>query len=183
MLHHSSQPFEAYSQEGKNRQKKQPAFAVLFLVVIPAVVFFVVLIYSIRFAGNQAARVYAVVQHHSELIAGLPALENTALSSADFDNSFEATLSTVPGGLACPPSRQDAANIRNNETPHPDDSSTESSVEHKSTKAATVKTKDASTTTSSGTPVNGKPKVTPYSHKTKVHSGQKHFGVGLRFTI
>ena len=66
----------------------------------------------------------------------------------------------------------------------PEDSSAENAAEVKPNKTNTAKCKDAVAPASPGSnPANNKNKATPFSNKSKMHGAQKHFGVGLRFTI
>ena len=185
MLHKFSIPTDAMKREDKKSRGSKRSLAALSVSVIAASVFFAVLLYSIRFANDQARRVYASLQDRTQLLQELAFIDNVADVSFEdhlLYSDIQVELSTA-SSLICTTSKQDAT-TRNIDAapPHPDDSAAEVSSEQKNVKTSTVKARETSTPSTTGSSTNNKTKVTPFSHKSK-GSGQKHFGVGLRFTI
>ena len=184
MLQNFSNPTDAKQRDDKQNRRSKKSLAALSVSVISAAVFFAVLLYSIQFANYQSHRVYSAVCERTHLVHELAFINSVADISFEDVVQYadaEAELSTT-FSIACSTSKQDATLKHTDPAPDPDDSSAEVSAEQKNTKATSVKTRESSAPSTSGTSANVKRKVTPYSQKTK-RSGQKHFGVGLRFTI
>jgi hypothetical protein len=161
---------------------KANSLAGLSLTVMSAVVFFVLLVFSIQAANKQAKRLYTSIQQQARFISAV----SSAAKSAPFAisesvavlNESELSVCTpvTPDTKAKPPVKPDSVD--------PEESVAELSAEQKSGKAGTSKCKDTTAPTTQGSNSgNNKSKATPFSNKSKMHGVQKHFGVGLRFTI
>jgi hypothetical protein len=178
MLHQNIQT----DQKEKVQTMKNNSFDGLSLTVMSAAVFFVLLVFSIRSANKQAKRLYSSIQKQ----AGLISTVSVTAESAPFaiseglsvmnESGLSVCTPVTPDTKAKPPAKADAVD--------PEDSASELSSEQKAGKASTSKCKDASAPSSPGSNSgNNKSKATPFSNKSKMHGVQKHFGVGLRFTI
>jgi hypothetical protein len=162
---------------------KKNSFTGLSLTVMSAAVFFVLLVFSLSAANKQAKRLYSSIHKHTRFISAISSVTKSApfsnTESGAFVNELAISVCTpvTPDTKATPPVKPASVD--------PEDSAAELSAEQQSGKAgSTSKCKDATAPAAPGSnSANNKNKATPFSNKSKMHGVQKHFGVGLRFTI
>lgn len=162
---------------------KKNSFAGLSLTVMSVAVFFALLVFSLSAANKQAKRLYSTIHKHTRFISAISSISNPAPFSITESGAVmnESALSVctpvTPDTKVNPPVKPASVD--------PEDSAAELSAEQKSGKAgSTSKCKDATAPAAPGSnSANNKSKATPFSNKSKMHGVQKHFGVGLRFTI
>jgi hypothetical protein len=169
-------------QKEQVQKMKKNSFAGFSLTVISAAVFFVLLVFSLQTANKQAKRLYSSIHKHTRFISAISSVTKSAPfsiteSAAVMNESVLSVCTPVtPDTKAKPPVKPD--------TVDPEDSAAEQSADQKSGKAGTSKCKDVTAPAAPGSNSgNNKNKATPFSNKSKMHGVQKHFGVGLRFTI
>ncbi len=162
--------------------KTKRSFLGVALTIISSAVFFAVLIYSVHIANNHISRVYTTVQKHTQFLNDIAStVKAESLSRKEGVTVISSTELSI-----CAPVKPDpkTTNIPKENGVDPDDSSAENAAELKSTKLQTAKCKDSIAPAATGSnPVNKKTKAAPFPNKSKTHGAQKHFGVGLRFTI